>query len=67
MAFLPGSGGQGLVVGTGQHQVRTYHMSQRRPKLSVQFGEARVTALAPTADGESPSFEESTKDVSCEV
>lgn len=46
------------MVGTGQHQVRTYHMSQRRPKLVVQFGEARITTLAPTADGESLSLKD---------
>jgi len=52
VAFLPGSGGQKLVVGTGEHKVRVYSVEQRRPRLSVEFGEARVTALAPTADGE---------------
>jgi ribosome biogenesis protein NSA1 len=56
VAFLPGSQGSQVVVGTGQHKVRVYHVSQKRPKLSVEFGEARITALAPTADGEIPTI-----------
>lgn len=51
VAFLPGSGARRLVVGTGQHKVRVYQVSQKRPLLSVEFGEGKVTALAPLADG----------------
>ena len=49
--FLPGSSGRQIVVGTGQHKVRLYDLTQRRPKLSVDFGEARITALAAQSDG----------------
>ena len=51
MAFLPGCSGTKLVVGTGQHRLRVYNTAQRRPTLAVEFGEAKVTALAPESDG----------------
>ena len=51
VAFLPGCGGTKLVVGTGQHRLRVYDTAQRRPTLAVDFGEAKVTALAPESNG----------------
>ncbi len=51
VAFLPGSGGSQIIVGTGMHKVRLYKTAQRRPVLSVDFGESRITALAPLTTG----------------
>lgn len=51
VAFLPGSQGKQIIVGTGQHKVRMYNVSQKRPVLSVEFGESRITALAPHPGG----------------
>jgi ribosome biogenesis protein NSA1 len=51
-AFLPGGGGSKVVVGTGYRKLRLYDSKAgKRPQLDVAFGEARVTALAPQADG----------------
>ena len=51
VAFLPGCSGTKLVVGTGQHRLRVYDTAQRRPTLAVEFGEAKITALAPESNG----------------
>lgn len=51
VTFLPGSKGERLIVGTGMHKVRLYSLSQKRPLLSVDFGEAKITALAPQDEG----------------
>lgn len=56
LAFLPSSRGKQIIVGTGQHKVRVYNLEQRRPKLSIDFGEAKITALAPQPDGEDTGF-----------
>lgn len=52
VAFLPGSDSQRLVVGTAYHKLRIYDVKSRRPTLNMDFGEARVTAVAPQTDGE---------------
>ena len=52
VAFLPGTNGSQLVVGTGMHKVRLYNTEQKRPVMSVDFGESRITALAPHSNGE---------------
>ena len=54
VALRPGSEGKQILVGTGQHKVRLHDMGQRRPVLSVDFGEAKITALAPQSDGAHP-------------
>ena len=38
-------------MGTLQHKVRLYDTSFRRPQLQLDFGEARITALAPEPSG----------------
>lgn len=50
-AFLPGSDGQRVVVGTAYHKLRLYDVKSRRPALDLEFGEAKVTALAPQGNG----------------
>ena len=56
VAFLPGSEGQKIAVGTAYHKLRIYDVKSRRPALDMQFGEAKVTALAPQSNGESFCF-----------
>lgn len=56
VAFLPGSDGQKIVVGTAYHKLRIYDVKSKRPAVDMQFGEAKVTALAPQSDGESLCF-----------
>lgn len=52
-AFMPGSNGTKLAVGTGEHKFRLYDTAAgKRPQLDIVFGQARVTAVAPEADGE---------------
>ncbi|XP_068683015.1 WD repeat-containing protein 74-like [Montipora foliosa] len=50
IGFLPNQGSQSkITVGTGYHQVRLYDTkTQRRPVLSVDFGESPISALAVT-------------------
>lgn len=50
LGFLPNQGSPSkIVVSTGYHQVRLYDTKkQRRPVLSVDFGECPISALAPT-------------------
>ena len=55
VAFLPGTSGSQIVVGTGMHKVRLYKTEQRRPLLTVSFGESLIMALAPHSDGEDSS------------
>ena len=50
-AFLPGSHGQKVVVGTAYHKLRLYDVKSRRPALDIEFGEAKVTALAAHTNG----------------
>ncbi|DBA78806.1 TPA: hypothetical protein ACH3X1_008702 [Trebouxia sp. C0004] len=50
-AFLPGSDGQKVVVGTAYHKLRLYDVKSRRPALDIEFGEAKVTALAAQTNG----------------
>ena len=57
VAFLPGTKGSQIVVGTGMHKVRLYNTEQRRPTLSLDFGESRITALAPHTKGQLPSLQ----------
>jgi len=53
IAFLPGSHGTRVVVGTGHHKLRLYDVTVgKRPQMDVSFGEARITALAPEPDGQ---------------
>ena len=41
-----------VLVGTGKHRLRLYDVrAQRRPALDVEFGSARVTALAVEPSG----------------
>ena len=41
-----------VVAGTSKHKVRLYDARHgRRPALDISFGETRITALAPEADG----------------
>ena len=40
-----------VVVGTLQHKVRLYNTRFRRPQLQLDFGEARITALAAEPSG----------------
>ncbi len=49
--FLPGSDGQKVVVGTAYHKLRLYDVKSRRPALDIEFGEAKVTALAAQTNG----------------
>ena len=52
LAFLPGSAGKKIVIGTGLHKFRLYDESVgKRPQIDIAFGEARITAVAPEADG----------------
>lgn len=45
-----------VLVGTAKHTLRLYDVKHgRRPVLDISFGEARITALAPAADGVSPA------------
>lgn len=50
LGFLPNQGSPSkIVVSTGYHQVRLYDTKkQRRPVLSVDFGECPISVLAPT-------------------
>lgn len=52
LGFLPSQGSHSkVVVGTGYHQVRLYDTkAQRRPVLSLDFGESPISALAVTDD-----------------
>ena len=50
-AFLPGSYGQKVVVGTAYHKLRLYDVKSRRPAVDIEFGEAKVTALAAQTNG----------------
>ncbi|KAA6423488.1 MAG: hypothetical protein FRX49_06548 [Trebouxia sp. A1-2] len=50
-AFLPGSDGQKVVLGTAYHKLRLYDVKSRRPALDIDFGEAKVTALAAQTNG----------------
>ena len=52
VAFLPGSQGQRLIAGTAFGKLRTFVTSQKRATREVASEGSRVTALAPTADGE---------------
>ena len=53
--FVPGEGGQLVALGTAEHQVRLYDRRvKRRPVLSVDFGENKVTCLCfPCEEGAS--------------
>ena len=51
VAFLAGSLGQRLLVGTAFHKLRLYDLKSRRPALDLSFGEAKITAVAPQGDG----------------
>ena len=50
-AFLPGSEGQKVVVGTAYHKLRLYDVKSRRPALDMEFGDAKITALAAQSNG----------------
>lgn len=52
VAFLPGSDGQKVAVGTAYHKLRIYDVKSKRPALDMQFGESKVTALAPQSNGQ---------------
>jgi len=53
VAFFPGSNGTKIWTGTGYHKLRLYDsMASKRPQIEVEFGSARVTALAAEADGQ---------------
>lgn len=56
VAFLPGSDGQKVVVGTAYHKLRVYDVKSKRPALDMQFGEAKITALAPQSNGQCFGF-----------
>lgn len=52
VAFVPGSNGTKVLCGTGYHKFRLYDTTVgKRPQLDVSFGETRITAVAPEADG----------------
>ena len=51
LAFLPDSNSQRVVVGTAYHKLRVYDIKSRRPALEMEFGEARITAVAPESNG----------------
>lgn len=47
-----GSSGHVVLAGTGHHKLRLYDVrAGKRPQADLSFGEARITALAPEADG----------------
>ena len=50
-AFLPSSDGKMVAVGTAYHKLRIYDVKSRRPALDMQFGEAKITALAAQSNG----------------
>lgn len=53
LAFVPGSGGKKIIVGTGHHKLRMYDTTVgKRPQLDIPFGETRITALALESDGQ---------------
>ena len=53
VAFHPGSNGTKIWTGTGYHKVRLYDSTaSKRPQTEVEFGQARITSLAPEADGQ---------------
>jgi ribosome biogenesis protein NSA1 len=53
VAFFPGSQGKKIWTGTGYHKLRLYDSTaSKRPQTEVDFGQARITALAPEADGQ---------------
>ena len=52
VAFYPGSEGTKIWTGTGYHKLRLYDTAaSKRPQLNVEFGQSRITALAPEVDG----------------
>lgn len=51
VAFLPDSNSQRVIVGTAYHKLRLYDIKSRRPALEMEFGEARITAVAPERNG----------------
>ncbi len=51
VAFVPAAGGSKLFAGTGNHKVRLHDVAQARPVWNEDFGEGRITALAPCPDG----------------
>ena len=54
VCFIPSSQSTRILVGTDKHKLKLYDIAQRRPKLVVEFGEARITALAPETSGDQP-------------
>ena len=55
-AFLPGSEGQRVAVGTAYHKLRIYDVKSKRPALDMEFGEAKITTLAPQSNGQQRLF-----------
>ncbi|KAK9832561.1 hypothetical protein WJX84_011909 [Apatococcus fuscideae] len=53
LAFVPAAAGRKLFVGTGHHKLRLYDVGRARPVLNVDFGEGRLTCLAPLSGGDS--------------
>jgi ribosome biogenesis protein NSA1 len=52
VAFFPGSNGNKIWTGTGYHKLRLYDsVASKRPQIEVEFGSARITALAADEDG----------------
>lgn len=51
ICFLPGTASTNVLVGTVSRRLRLYETSQRRPKLVVDFGEGKITSIAPEAQG----------------
>lgn len=54
VAFIPGSSGRQVLVGTMTGKLALYDLSQRRPRFTVAFRESKITALASEASGEQP-------------
>lgn len=58
VAYVPGPSGSGaagqlVLVGTAKHKLWLYDTRVgKRPQMDLAWGESRVTALAPEADGE---------------
>ena len=44
-----------VLAGTAQHKLWLYDLKVgRRPQMDIAWGEAKITALAPEPDGETP-------------
>ena len=52
VSFFPDTHGTKIWTGTGHHKLRLYDStSSKRPVIEVEWGQSRITALAPEGDG----------------